>query len=140
MIYNGSPTNISRATFDPMTYLVPYATYESLKEKEEASSKVRVAFALIQWCHFNNSQDRGRGGAKLQRVWSGVLKSSHANQHRNMTDNTIMILTIQALILLELIEGCHFSMTGDRSNCHPPLPPPPPPPCPGLQATIMMSL
>eukprot|EP00731_Ephydatia_muelleri_P014959 Em0008g679a len=40
VIYNGSLTNISRATFDPMTDLIPYATYESLKEKEEASSQV----------------------------------------------------------------------------------------------------
>ena len=75
MTYNGSLTNISRATVDPMTDLIPHATYESLKEKEEASSQVRVAFALIQWCHFSNSQVRGGGGggAKVQRVWSGVL-------------------------------------------------------------------
>ncbi|KAL5491367.1 hypothetical protein EMCRGX_G016646 [Ephydatia muelleri] len=38
--YNGSLTNISRATVDPMTDLIPHATYESLKEKEEASSQV----------------------------------------------------------------------------------------------------
>ena len=109
MTYNGSLTNNYRANVDPMTDLIPHATYESLKEKEEASSQVRVAFAFIQWCHFNNSQVRGGGGKGAKGVVRGV-KSSHANQHRNITNDTviIMILTIQALVMsLSYIVNSH---------------------------------
>ena len=53
----------------------------------------------------------GRGGGS--KGAKGVVrdgKSSHANQHRNMTNNTviIMILTIQALVLsLSYIVNSH---------------------------------
>ena len=47
MIYNGSPPFFPMTTLVSMTSHIPNDTYESLRDKEEASSQVRVAFDSI---------------------------------------------------------------------------------------------
>ena len=51
MVYTGSPPYLPTTTLVPMTTLNTYDTYEPLKDKEEASSQVRVAVDSII-CNF----------------------------------------------------------------------------------------